>query len=148
MLKHEIASEKHYFHTFACAQLRWVLTRSGGSGLFLFGSLEDERTKSRRLTVAVPVPGVRSQGQSLGEGVPLAEMAALLFSLGRRSLRPQGTTHWQALCYLGCFLAKHRVAVSLQCPFPPRTADAGVPTTADGHTRTRTVLPTMAEAAT
>lgn len=68
-----------------------MLTRSGGSGLFLLGSLEDERTKPRRLTVAVP--GVWSQGQSLGEGVPLAEMAALLFSPGWPSLRPQGTTH-------------------------------------------------------
>lgn len=86
-----------------------MLTRSGGSGLFLFGSLEDERTKPRRLTVVVPVPGVQSQGQSLGEGVPLAEMAALLFSPGRPSMCPQGTTDWQALCHLGCFLAKHRV---------------------------------------
>lgn len=84
-----------------------MLTGSGGSGLFLFGSLEDERTKSRLLTAAVP--GVWSQGQSLGEGVPLAEMAVLFFSLGWPSLRPQGTTHWQALCHLGCFLAKHGV---------------------------------------
>lgn len=84
-----------------------MLTRSGGRGLLLFGSLEDERTKPRLLTAAAP--GVRPQGQSLGEGVPLAEMAALLFSLGWPSLRPQGTTHWQALCYLGCFLAKQRV---------------------------------------